>query len=48
MAIKPICDKCHKELDDFGAIILSPPNEHSEVKKLHICKTCYEEIISTF
>jgi hypothetical protein len=44
MAIKPICDKCKEELTDFGAILLSPPNEKSEVKKFHICKKCYKEI----
>ncbi|MFC1696903.1 hypothetical protein ACFL1H_01095 [Nanoarchaeota archaeon] len=42
--IKPICDKCKKELDDFGAILLSPPVENN-VKKFHICKECYNDII---
>lgn len=32
MAITPKCDKCGHELTDYGAIILSPPNEQSEVK----------------
>jgi len=40
MAIKPICDKCKKELNDFGAILLSPPNGKN-VKKFHVCKECY-------
>ncbi len=44
MAIKPKCDMCNKELDDFGAIILSPPNADSQVQKYHICKDCYKEI----
>lgn len=43
MTIKPICDKCKKELDDFGALLFSPP-ENNNVHKFHICKTCYEEI----
>ena len=40
--IKPTCDikGCGKELDDFGAIILSPPNGELVLKK-HICKKCY-------
>lgn len=48
MAIKPVCDKCNKELDDFGAILLSPPDPENKVKKLHICKNCYKEIINSF
>lgn len=42
MAIQPKCDKCAEELVDFGAILLSPPDEDAMVKKFHICKTCYE------
>lgn len=48
MAIKPKCDKCGKELDKFGAILFSPPNERSEVKKYHICVDCYQEMIKDF
>jgi hypothetical protein len=44
MAIKPKCDMCKKELTDYGAILLSPPNKKSEVKKYHICKVCYKTI----
>ena len=42
MAIKPKCDRCKKELLDYGAILLSPPNASSTVKKFHICKECYK------
>lgn len=48
MSIKPICDKCKKELEDFGGILLSPPNQESQVKKFHLCKNCYQEIIERF
>jgi len=48
MAIKPICDKCKKELNEFGAILLGPPNEKNEVKKIHLCKTCYKEMTDQF
>ena len=48
MAINPICDKCKKELDDFGALLFSSPNESSIVKKYHICKSCYNEMIKDF
>lgn len=41
MAIKPNCNKCKKELKDFGGILLSPPDRLSMVKKFHICKKCY-------
>ena len=47
MAIKPNCDKCKSELTDFGAILFSPP-EGYDVKKFHICKSCYEKIICDF
>jgi uncharacterized protein with PIN domain len=41
MAIQPKCDKCNEELIEFGAILLSPPDEENMVKKFHICKSCY-------
>lgn len=48
MAISPVCDKCKLELNDFGGILLSPPNNDSEVKKFHLCKKCYGEIVEEF
>jgi len=48
MSIKPICDKCQKELTDFGAILFSPPTNDSTVKKFHICKDCYQKITDEF
>ena len=48
MPIKPICDKCKEELNEFGAILLSPPDKDKKVKKFHLCKKCYQEISSTF
>ena len=44
MTINPICDKCKNELDEFGAILFSPPNPESMVKKFHLCKNCFEEL----
>lgn len=44
MAITPKCDKCGEELVELGAILLSPPNTASEVKKYHLCVNCYTEI----
>jgi hypothetical protein len=45
MAIKPKCDFCNCELNEFGAILLSPPNKHNLVKKLHLCVSCYKKIL---
>jgi len=43
MAIKAICDFCKEELNEFGALLFSPPSGN-DVKKYHICKKCFEEI----
>ncbi|MCG2698373.1 hypothetical protein L6307_04805 [Candidatus Parcubacteria bacterium] len=48
MAIKPICDKCKKELNSFGGILLSPPDKNNNVKKFHLCESCYKKIINSF
>jgi len=40
--IKPICDKCKKELKKNGALLFSPPSDGSNmVIKWHLCKKCY-------
>jgi len=44
MAIKPKCNMCKKELEDFGGILLSPPSKEEMVRKFHLCKKCYEKI----
>lgn len=44
MAIKPVCDKCGNELEEFGAIILSPPDSENKVKKYHFCKSCFNKL----
>ena len=48
MAIKPRCDKCKKELNEFGAIMFSPPDNENNVKKFHICNECYNKILKEF
>ena len=45
MAIKPKCDKSKKELKEFGAILLGPPSKKNMVKKYHLCKSCYKEVM---
>ena len=47
MAIKPVCDNFKQELNDFGGILFSPPEGH-DVKKYHLCKSCYGKIVSSF
>ncbi|MFH1036494.1 MAG: hypothetical protein V1756_00285 [Patescibacteria group bacterium] len=47
MAIKPKCDKCKKELKEFGAILFSPPKKNV-VQKFHLCQKCYREISRGF
>ena len=45
MAINPICDKCKKDLGEFGALLFSPPDEKNYVKKFHLCKNCYNSLV---
>jgi hypothetical protein len=45
MTINPKCDKCKSELNEFGGILLSPPDENNKVRKFHLCKKCYEHIV---
>ena len=42
--IKPYCFICSDELDKYGAILLSPP-EDDRVLKRHICVDCYTILI---
>jgi hypothetical protein len=46
MPIKPVCDKCGKELNDFGGLIFSPPKGRT-VRKYHICKNCFDSLEKT-
>lgn len=48
MAIALVCDLCREELKDFGALLFSPPNTQSEVKKFHVCKPCYKKLITEY
>ena len=41
--IKPKCDICKEELEEYGALLFSPP-EGEKVIKNHICKRCYNKI----
>jgi hypothetical protein len=35
---------CKKELKEFGAILMSPPQDGDVVIKFHLCKSCYKAI----
>jgi len=48
MAIKPTCDKCKKELIEFGGILLSPPDKENKVRKYHLCVNCYNKLVKEF
>jgi hypothetical protein len=47
--IHPNCDRCHQELQDFGALAFSPPETQPdgacgrEVEKYHLCASCWQE-----
>lgn len=44
MAIRPVCDKCKRELTGFGGLLFGPPDENGMVRKFHLCQDCYREI----
>lgn len=46
MAIQPNCDMCGNELTAFGAILFSPPDQNSTVKKFHVCIDCYAQLLT--
>jgi hypothetical protein len=34
-----------KKDEEFGGILLSPPDDKGRVKKFHLCPKCYHEIV---
>lgn len=38
------CSKCHRRLDQPGALVFSPPNERDKCKKWHLCRQCFEHV----
>ncbi len=46
MAIKPICDKCKEELEEFGGLAFSPPSEDGKTfNKFHLCVKCFYKFL---
>lgn len=37
----PSCDGCRVPLTEPGGLVFSPPNEHDECTKSHLCVECY-------
>lgn len=44
--INPKCDnpKCNEELQEYGAILLSPPR-FTQVMKYHLCTKCWDKLL---
>ena len=40
MPIRPLCSYCQQKLSDFGAVLISPPNDDM-CQKLHACRGCW-------
>ena len=38
------CDRCDQKLTELGALLFSPPFDGTYVKKVHLCKNCYNDI----
>ncbi len=44
MTIAPNCAKCGKELEEFGALLFSPPTGENKVDKFHLCVDCFRSL----
>ena len=42
--IKVTCHICNQELQEPGAILLTPPTKKNKVEKLHICVGCHDDM----
>jgi hypothetical protein len=41
----PVCDLCGETLEEPGALVFSPPDEHGAVSKYHVCKCkCWQAV----
>jgi len=46
--IRPKCDFCGNELEEYGALLFSAPDEEGKVIKSHVCNKCYKKIKENF
>jgi hypothetical protein len=42
----PNCDRCGMQLTKPGALIFSPPNQHGECAKFHVCVGCHGALVT--
>lgn len=40
------CHECGWQLLQPGALMFSPPDEESMTKKLHLCETCWADVLA--
>ncbi len=43
--VKPKCGFCDKELQTYGGQLFSPPLKGGEMKRLHVCRACYNRLM---
>jgi len=48
MSLDQRCNKCGDHLHEFGGLMIGPPYEDGKVVKWHLCRSCYQFIISRF
>lgn len=42
--LKILCDRCGFELKELGALLFSPPEGQTVIKR-HLCIQCYADIV---
>jgi hypothetical protein len=45
VSIAIFCERCHIELIEPGALLLSPPDDQWHVQKSHLCVTCWPTFV---
>ncbi len=46
------CDKCNKEINEFGGLLICPPATLKDgscgkiVGKLHVCRQCWDDLLT--
>lgn len=41
------CHRCDEELDEPGAVVISPPEVNGRCTKYHLCAPCFEHVLQT-
>lgn len=45
MSIRSNCDFCRKKLKVLGGLLFSPPHSDGDVRKYHLCQSCFKRIL---